>query len=382
MSVDWTLALLIAAIASAAAVTETTPLPLGGDTAIAGPRSVVVASYALAGLMLAFRRRAPLAVLVAIAVVLGVPFLAFGASEGFGSVAPMFVALYTVGAHARVESAVAGLASFTVFWAVLELRDPLNPDLASALASWPVYLVGVTLLLGGAFVRTRRLYVSELRARAEAAEADREERVRAATADERARIARELHDAVAHAMSVMVLQAEAADEILDVDPGRARLAIERVQQVGREGLGEMRRLLGVLRQDESPGLAPQPGMSALQALVDQVSASGLPVQLNVDGEPRALSAGVDISAYRIIQEALTNAIKHAGASAVDVRLSYGDLLELEVSDDGVGPAAAADGHGLVGMRERVMLYGGTLNAGPVASGGFRVHATLPIERPS
>jgi signal transduction histidine kinase len=236
------------------------------------------------------------------------------------------------------------------------------------------------LLLVGAFLRTRRLYVAELRARAEGAEADREERIRAATADERARIARELHDAVAHAMSVMVMQAEAADELLDRDPARARIAIERVQRVGREGLGEMRRLLGVLRRDESPALAPQPGVSSLQALADEVSATGLPVRLTVEGEPAALTAGVDISAYRIVQEALTNALKHAGASGVEVLLRYGESLELEISDDGDGPSPPGEnGHGLIGMRERVALYGGSFDAGRSPSGGFHVHATLPID---
>ena len=141
----------------------------------------------------------------------------------------------------------------------------------------------------------------------------------------------------------------------------------------------MRRLLGVLRQDESPALAPQPGVSSLQALADEVSATGLPVELTVEGRPAALTAGVDISAYRIVQEALTNAIKHADASAVRVLVRYGTSLELEISDDGTGPARPDEnGHGLIGMRERVTLYGGTFDAGRSADGGFRVLATLPI----
>ncbi len=380
---DWTLAGAVAAIGAVTALTGASPLSVGGATSVEGPKAVVAASFALAGALLVFRRRAPFSVLVAVALVLGLPFLVFGSSEGFGSFAAMFVALYTVGAHADVRRALAGLLVYTAFWAVFARRDPLNPDLHSALGSWPLYLVGVMLLLVGAYVRTRRLYVSELRARAEQAEADREERVRAATADERARIARELHDAVAHAMSVMVMQAEAADEILDTDPGRARVAVRRVQEAGREGLGEMRRLLGVLRRDESPSLAPQPGVPALRSLVDGVTTGGLPVRLTIEGVPRQLSAGVDISAYRIVQEALTNAIKHAGASAVDVQLRYGEQLELEVRDDGTAPAWVGElGHGLIGMRERVTLYGGTLDAGSLVGGGFRVLATLPIEQPA
>ena len=377
---DWTLAAAIAALAAAFALTDSSPLRIGGPTAIAGPVAVVAVSYALAGAALGLRRRAPFAVLAAVTVVLALPFLAFGSSEGFGSLAAVFIALYTVGSRAKVATAVAALVLYTVFWVVLALRDPLNPDLHSALWSWPVYLLGVMLLLVGAFLRTRRLYVAELRARAEGAEADREERIRAATADERARIARELHDAVAHAMSVMVMQAEAADELLDRDPARARIAIERVQRVGREGLGEMRRLLGVLRRDESPALAPQPGVSSLQAQADEGSAPGRPVRLTGEGRPAARSAGVDISAYRIVQEALTNALKHAGASGVEVLLRYGESLELEISDDGGGASSPDEnGHGLIGMRERVALYGGSFDAGRSASGGFHVHATLPID---
>jgi signal transduction histidine kinase len=142
----------------------------------------------------------------------------------------------------------------------------------------------------------------------------------------------------------------------------------------------MRRLLGVLRQDASPAFAPQPGIASLQALVDEVSATGLPVELTVEGVPRPISAGVDISAYRIVQEALTNAIKHAGACTVAVRLSYADDLTLEILDDGVSPLESGEnGHGLIGMQERVTLYGGTLRAGAAAGGGFSVHATLPID---
>jgi signal transduction histidine kinase len=313
-------------------------------------------------------------------VVIGVPAAIYGSSEGFSPIAPIFVALYSVGAHAKMSRAVAALGLYLGFWTLLALRNPLNHTLSAVLWSWPAFLVGVMLLLLGAFLRTRRLYVAELRARAEQAESEREERIRAATADERARIARELHDAVAHAMTVMVMQAEAADEMLDVDPVRARRALERVQSVGRDGLAEMRRLLGVLRHDASPAFAPQPGIASLQALVDEVAATGVPVELTVEGVPRPISAGVDISAYRIVQEALTNAIKHAGSCTVAVRLSYADELTLEILDDGVSPLAGGeDGHGLIGMQERVTLYGGTLHAGAATGGGFRVHATLPID---
>jgi signal transduction histidine kinase len=220
--------------------------------------------------------------------------------------------------------------------------------------------------------------------RADRAEREREESAEAAVALERARIARELHDIVAHSVSVMVVQAEAADEMLTLGaPERARVPIERIQRIGREGLVEMRRLLGVLRHDTSPAFAPLPGIPALRPLADDVSATGLPVVLTIEGEPRELPAGVDISAYRIVQEALTNAIKHASASKVDVHLRYGDELELEIVDDGVGPVRRGeDGHGLVGMRERVALYGGTLSVGTAVGGGFRICATLPFGEPA
>ena len=154
--------------------------------------------------------------------------------------------------------------------------------------------------------------------------------------------------------------------------------MQRIQTVGRDGLAEMRRLLAVLRTGESPGKAPQPGLAQLDVLADEIRSAGLPVELTVEGEPRVLPVGIDISAYRIVQEALTNVLRHARAPHVDVRLRYGDALELDVEDDGIGTPAASNGHGLVGMRERVGLYGGTFEAGPVAS-GFRVHATLPLE---
>jgi signal transduction histidine kinase len=350
---------------------------------VVGPRGVAAASYVGASLALIARRRAPVATLVVAMTALSIPFLFFGSSEGAGTLAPVLVALYTVAAHRERHTAVWALAAFTGYMLLDGLRDPLNHDVRSVLGAWPLYLLGVIVWLAGLYVRTRRQFVAELRGRAERAERSREERIRAATADERARIARELHDAVAHSMSVMVIQAEAAEEMLAGDPERARIPIERVQRVGREGLAEMRRLLGVLRQDESPVLAPQPGVAALPQLVDQVCSTGLPVELDVLGEPRPLPAGVDISAYRIVQEALTNAIKHAAASRVVVRVRYGEELELEIVDDGVGGLApGSSGHGLVGMRERVALYGGTLDTGRPAGGGYRVRATLPCAEPA
>ena len=210
---DVTLAVGLAGLSAYSTLTATTP--------IAGPRWIVAAAQVVAALALVRRRRAPFATLVTVVVVLAVPTLAFGGSEGLGSFAALAVALYSAGAHCERRQAVVGLVVLTGFWVLLVVRDPLNADIRDMLGSWPVFLVYVLVWLLGVYLRTRRLYVAQLRERAEHAERDREERVRAATADERARIARELHDAVAHAMSVIVVQAEAADEMLALGADRA-----------------------------------------------------------------------------------------------------------------------------------------------------------------
>jgi signal transduction histidine kinase len=219
--------------------------------------------------------------------------------------------------------------------------------------------------------------------RATFAEREREAAARIAVAEERARIARELHDIVAHAMSVMVLQVGAVrhklPQVLDED----REALGRVEQAGRTALTEMRRLLGAMRSDgDGIELGPQPGLDAIDPLLDDVSRAGLPVRLHVDGEPIPLPRAIDLSAYRIVQEGLTNALKHAHATRADVTVRYQrDALELEVADDGQGPATTNGlGHGLVGIRERVTIYGGQMSAGATPAGGFLLRARLPIDR--
>jgi len=347
---------------------------------IIGPRAVLAASYLVASLALVARRRHPVGVLLVVMAAELVPALAYGSSQGFGQVLPFTVAIYTVGAHCSRRVSVRCMASLLAVIVLEQALDPTYHDITDPLSAMPFLLLLVLLpWVTGMYLRTRRLYMAELRERATRAEAEREQRAREAVADEQRRIARELHDAVAHAMSVMVVQAEAAEEMLSVDPEKARAPVQRIQSVGRDGLAEMRRLLAVLRTGESPGKAPQPGIAQLDVLAAEIRSAGLPVELTVEGEPRVLPVGVDISAYRIVQEALTNVLRHARATHVDVRLRFGDTLELDVEDDGIGaPAGTNGGHGLVGMRERVGLYGGTLEAGPVAS-GFRVHATLPLE---
>jgi signal transduction histidine kinase len=203
-----------------------------------------------------------------------------------------------------------------------------------------------------------------------------EDRARQAVADERARIARELHDVVTHNVSVMVVQAAAGNDVFDERPDQARAALAAIEQTGRQALGELRRLLDVV----SDGNAPQPGLAQLDELVDHVRRAGVGVELTVDGTPRELPPALDLSAYRIVQEALTNTLKHAHASRATVRVRYAPgEVDVEVADDGVGAASTGGGRGLVGMHERVKLFGGELRAGPRPGGGFEVRARMPVE---
>ncbi len=348
-----------------------------------GARPAVAAFYLVTALALAWRRRAPFAVAVVVVTADVVQALAVGTSEGQGVLVPALIALYSVGAHEERPRSLVPLALLAPVVLARETNNPDNSDLAHLLdaLAWESTLVAAWLL--GAYLRTRRLYVAELKERAFRAERAREEQARAAVANERARIARELHDAVAHGVTVMVVQAEAAEEMLSGDPERARQPLRKVQGSGREALVELRRLLGLLRDEEAETLrGPQPALADLEALIADVEEAGLPVELRVDGERVALPSGLDLSAYRIVQEALTNTLKHAGPATATVDVIYGDgALELEISDDGLGQAVSnGAGHGLAGMRERVALYGGELTCGPRAEGGYVVRARLPLHR--
>jgi signal transduction histidine kinase len=230
-------------------------------------------------------------------------------------------------------------------------------------------------LLGDS-LRTRRSYLHELEEKAARLERERETEARRAAAEEQARIARELHDVVAHALGVIVVQAGAADDVFDTDPDRARAPIKAIDAAARTALADLRRVLGLLHAEYSP----QPGLDQLEPLVDQVRATGLDVSLRISGARRPLPAAVDLSAYRIVQEALTNVLKHAHAEHVDVRVGYGDELAVEVRDDGRASLNGnGTGNGLVGMRERVALLGGTVETGSAPGGGYRVSASIPIE---
>jgi signal transduction histidine kinase len=235
--------------------------------------------------------------------------------------------------------------------------------------------------LGGYALRERSEQAEAADVRATQAERERDAAARIAVAEERARIARELHDIVAHAVSVMVLQVGAVRHRLPDVLTEDRKALQSVEQVGRTALTEMRRLLAAIRPDgDEAELMPQPGLESLQSLAEEIGRAGLPVRLHVDGQPSPLPRAIDLSAYRIAQEGLTNALKHARASQADVTVHYAQgKLQIEVRDDGVGTAGSDGlGHGLVGIRERVKIYGGEMTAGPAPSGGFLLSARLPI----
>jgi signal transduction histidine kinase len=240
--------------------------------------------------------------------------------------------------------------------------------------------------LAGYALRERAEQAEAAEERAIQAEREREAAARVAVAEERARIARELHDVVAHAVSVMVLQVGAVSHRLPDSLAEDRDALRSVERAGRTALTEMRRLLSAMRREgEEAELVPQPGLDGLDALLDEVGRAGLPVELHVDGQPFALPRGIDLSAYRIVQEGLTNALKHAHASDADVIVRYRpDELEIEVRDNGQGSATSdGQGHGLVGVRERVKIYGGVMSAGTSTEGGFVLSTRLPVggERP-
>jgi signal transduction histidine kinase len=323
---------------------------------------------------LLFRRRYPVFVL-ALVIAATIPLTAEVHSL---NPLPPFLAFYSLAAHASRRTALlagaAGLAAL-VAPVLYETNYGFAPFAFHLLVFPAAWVLGDNL-------RTRRAYYAALEERAARLERERDEQSQRAVAEEQARIARELHDVLAHNVSVMVVQAAAAGDVFDSHPARAREALRSIEQTGRAALQELRRLLGAVRTVDDDPLAPQPGLKRLPELVDQVRRAGLEVELSVEGEQRPLASGVDLSAYRVVQEALTNTIKHAHASSADVRVRYdGDRVELVIADDGVGPSAngSTDGHGLIGMRERVALYGGDLETTSRPEGGFLVRASLPAE---
>jgi signal transduction histidine kinase len=372
----WVDALILGATAGLLSIAARAPDPKGAN----GPVWVDVLIAGAFVVPLFFRRRWPMgAPLVSIGVVLAG---AFADESYFDNALPAYLIALGIavwfGMRPKRREAIAGWAALQIVSVVLTLHDPQTQSASDYF--WSLITFSIAWIIG--FALGERLRETDVARRlAEQAELEREEQARLAVTEERARIARELHDVVGHSVSVMTVQAAAVRRLLEPDQDREREALLVVEQTGREALAEMRRMVGVLRRpEEAPALAPQPSLEHLDKLVAHTRETGLPVELRVEGMPAQLPAALDTTAYRIVQEALTNAVKHANASRAEVVVRYRNgTVELIVSDDGDGDGdGGGSGHGLVGMRERVSVYGGELEAGPQAGGGFRLRATLPV----
>jgi len=370
---DWLVTLALVAIALVEIAGGMFPGPI-----------VVAAAFQVASTVpVAYRRIAPLPAITA-SVLISVPYvLAFGAGNSLAGAVTLLLLVWSVGRQLKGRALLAGTAMGLMMIVELGIGGRLV-----VLEDW----VYVLLIYGSALGLGVALRVQTERSIALAVAADRALREQEATAqtavqEERARIARELHDVVAHNVGLIVLQAGGARSVLATDPERARAALLHVEETGRQTLAEMRHLVGILRLDEDEERQPLPRLERLPALVDEARAAGLTVDLDVKGSPMELPAGLELAAYRLIQEALTNARKHAPASHVRVQLAYEpDRLRIDVTDDG-GPSAAAaapvrdasdPGHGLIGMRERVQVYGGRMQTGAMPGGGFQIQVTLPL----
>ena len=371
---DWVVALVLLTVAMLEVASGVFP----------GPVAVAAAVQIAVTLLVAFRRVAPLPSIAACAAVLLPYVVVYGSGDSLAIVATELLLVYSVGRHLDGRALLAG-AAITLLLVAEEL---IAAGLLLSPSDWAYLLVlyGGALGLGVALrLQVRRsiaLAVATDRARRE-----QDEMAVAAVDEERARIARELHDVVAHNVGLIVLQAGGARSVLATDPDRARTALSQVEETGRQTLTEMRHLVGILRVDEDSGRQPLPRLDRLPALLDEARAAGLPVELEVRGTEVELPAGLELAAYRVVQESLTNVRKHATVARAHVRLCYEhDRLRIEVSDDGGSPgvrgdmaaAASGPGHGLIGMRERVEVYDGELQAGPLPGGGFRVEAILPL----
>jgi signal transduction histidine kinase len=370
---------LVAAGVSTLVFTETMSV-----APLARPRGTLILGCALVllhTLSLVARRRFPGAVL-ALVVGSGLAFAALDLPPDLLGVA-ILVAVYSVAAYGSWSVALAGLAGVEVALVAVQLTpgrtgaDTLVGNLGVVAAAW----------LLGRFAHNYRTYAARLEERTTELEQARDELARRAVTEERLRLARELHDVVAHAMSVIAVQSGVGAHVADTNPQEAAKALAAIEATSRAALEELRRLLGVLRQEDEPqgALAPVPGLADLDSLLAEVGKAGLAVKLQINGTRPPLPAGVDLSAYRIVQEALTNVVKHAGPAHAQVVVGYRDHeVTVEVTDDGRGAVPPASdgrvgsGHGLIGMRERVQAFGGDLQTGPRPGGGFRVAARLPF----
>jgi signal transduction histidine kinase len=341
---------------------------------LTGPRWALAAAYAICAAALVFRRRDPLAVALVIAVALAAEFAVFGSSEGLGAFLIPVIAAYALGAADSPRRGLIGLAALLAMGTVWIAFDPINHGRLTERVGQAIWLTPwIVAFVFGLYWRSRRLNLDQA-VREQAGRADR------AVAEERTRIARELHDAIGHSVAVMTVQTSAVRRLLHGDQDKERTALETVEATGREAMAEMRKIVGVLRTgDEGPDLAPPPSLAQLDRLADNFRHAGLAVDVEVAGDTAGVAPGLSATVYRVVQESLTNSLKHAAARRVRVLIECrADRLEVTVTDDGRGGAAdPAKGAGLTGMRERVKVYGGTLLAGPEAGGGFTVHAVLP-----
>jgi signal transduction histidine kinase len=363
---------------------------LGIASSAAMGRLIAVPLVIALAVPVVFRRAYPVAAFAA-AIVAGALQVLLNFSPNPTDLA-IVILLYTLAAYTPRRISITGLAICLAGSAVAVLRwMPGRLSMLDSLLVGSIMFAGPSLIawVFGDSMRYRRAYYTNLEDRAARLEAERDAQAQIAAAAERARIARELHDVVAHNVSVMVVQADGASYALGSDPDRARQALAAIAATGRQALAEMRRMLGVLRRDEDgtePGRAPLPGIGQLGELLEQTRATGLAVSFTVEGVPQPLADGAALVAYRIVQESLTNTRKHGGPRAsAEVTLRYlEDALLLRITDDGQGADAASDGagHGLTGMRERVAVYGGWVQAGPCPSGGYHVTALLPLVPPA
>jgi signal transduction histidine kinase len=354
--------------------------------AVPGSRPINTIIFLSICLILLLRRRVPVVVLFTVMFLIGAQIVFFNPSFHTPASEPPFVsflalllALYSIAAYGEERRAVvAGVTAGVVILAVDILRLGAGAHPENIIPTWvlcaAIWFVGRT-------IHRSQMQAAQLRDLAAQLEVEREKKAQTAVAEERNRIAREMHDVVAHSVSVMVVQSQAAQRLLEGEQGAARKALDSIETTGRQALTEMRRLLGIVRRtDAELALAPQPSISHLEDLIEQVREAGLPVELRVEGDDSSLPPGVDLSAYRIVQEALTNTLKHAGPSHAEVVIRHrDDEVEVEVTDDGAGNGKGGGSkQGLIGMRERVALYGGVLESGKKAGGGYVVRARLPL----
>jgi signal transduction histidine kinase len=342
------------------------------------PSSPAIVLAVVAGGALILRRRAPLAVL-ATTLATGAAVVALGEEPSGLS---LLIALYTTAALCDLRVSLAALAPTVVVVTMLSAATADVEGRETSALSGAIIAAALTIGIWGlgAYAQTRRRYLRELQERAASAEREREQLARIAVHEERASIARELHDIVAHSVSVMLVGVRGARDVLKASPDTADATLARVERSGEQSLAELRRILTLLREPEQTADShPQPSLAELDDLIAIYRDAGLSVRLVVVGEPMPLPSGVELSVYRIVQEALTNTLKHADPTNVTVTLAFHDSgLDLEVVDDGTPTGGAAGGQGIVGMRERVALLGGELETGRREGGGFRVAARLPV----